>query len=102
MSPTNSALIETICQELAAAGTPITFTKIAERARISRTTLYRDQQLRAVIEEHKHRSHDPRTLASLTTEIGHLRTAIGALADRVRHQEERLRRLETNTRSKAN
>jgi Family of unknown function (DUF6262) len=102
MSPTNSALIETICQELAAAGTPITFTKIAERARISRTTLYRDPQLRAVIEEHKHRSHDPRTLASLTTEIGHLRTAIGALADRVRHQEERLRRLETNTRSKAN
>lgn len=102
MSPTNTALIETICQELAAAGTPITFTKIAERARISRTTLYRDPQLRAVIEEHKHRSHDPRTLASLTTEIGHLRTAIGALADRVRHQEERLRRLETNTRSKAN
>lgn len=100
MSPTNTALIETICQELAATGTPITFTKIAERARISRTTLYRDQQLRAVIEEHKHRSHDPLTLASITTEIGHLRTAIGALADRVRHQEERLRRLET--RRKAN
>lgn len=102
MSPTNTALIETICRELAANGMPITFTTIADRARISRTTLYRDPQLRAVIEEHKHRSHDPRTLASLTTEIGHLRTAIGALADRVRHQEERLRRLETNTRPKAN
>ena len=90
MTNANTALIETICRELTATGNPITFTTIAERARISRTTLYRDPQLRAVIEEHKHRSHDPRTLTSITTEIGHLRTAVGALADRVRHQEERL------------
>jgi Family of unknown function (DUF6262) len=102
MTPTNISLIETICRELAANGTPITFTTIADRARLSRTTLYRDPQLRAVIEEHKHRSHDPRTLASLTTEIGHLRTAVSALADRVRHQEERLRRLETSGPRKAN
>ena len=102
MTNTNTTRIETICRELTANGTPITFTTIAERAGISRTTLYRDPELRAVIEEHKHRSHDPRTLASLTTEIGHLRTAIAALADRVRHQEERLRRLETPNRRQAN
>lgn len=102
MTNTNTALIETICRELTATGIPITFTAITARAGISRTTLYRDPQLRAVIEEHKHRSHDPRTLTSLTTEIGHLRTAVGALADRVRHQEERLRRLETPSRRKAN
>lgn len=102
MTPTNTALIETICQKLTATGTPITFTTIAERSGISRTTLYRDPQLRAVIEEHKHRSHDPRTLTNLTTEIGHLRTAVSTLADRVRHQEERLRRLETPRHRKAN
>jgi hypothetical protein len=54
--PTNLALIETICRELAAGGEPIKFTTVAERARISRTTLYRDPELRAVIEEHRHRS----------------------------------------------
>lgn len=99
---TNLALIETTCRELAATGQPITFTAIAARARISRTTLYRDPELRTIIEEHRHRSHDPRTLASLTTEIGHLRTALTALADRVRNQEERIRRLETTTRRQAN
>ncbi len=97
---TKPALIETTCAELAAANEPITFTAVAQRTGISRTTLYRDPELRALIEEHKHRSHDPRTLTSLTAEIGHLRTALTALADRVRHQEERLRRLET--RRKAN
>jgi hypothetical protein len=86
--------IETICQQLAADGQPVTFPAVAAAARTSRTTLYRDPELRAVIEEHRQRIHDPRTLAGLTAEIDHLRTALGALADRVRHQEERLRRLE--------
>lgn len=99
---TNITLIETVCHQLAASHEPITFTTIAERTAISRTTLYRDPQLRAIIEEHRHRSHDPRTLAGLTTEIGHLCTALAALADRVRHQEERLRQLETPAHRKAN
>src|SRR4051812_45690111 len=72
----NITRIETICRELTASGEPIAFTTIAERSGISRTTLYRDEQLRAVIEEHRHRSHDPRTLASLTNEIAHLRAAV--------------------------
>ena len=100
----NLAIVETACRDLITGGTAITFTTIAERTGISRNTLYRNHQLRAVIEEHRHQSHDPRTLTSLTTEIAHLRTAVQALADRVRHQEERLRRLETVTppRRKAN
>ena len=98
----NLATVEAACRDLAAASHPITFTTIAERTGISRTTLYRNHQLRAVIEEHRHHSHDPRTLTGLTTEIAHLRTAVQALADRVRHHEERLRRLETPRRRKAN
>jgi len=90
--------IETICQQLTTDGQPITFPAVAAAAEVSRTTLYRNPELRAVIEEHRHRSHDPRTLTSTITEIDHLRTALNALADRVRHQEERLRRLEQPTR----
>lgn len=86
--------IETICQQLTADDHAITFPAVATAAGISRTTLYRDPDLRAVIEEHRHRSHDPRTLTNITAEIDHLRTALNALADRVRHQEERIRRLE--------
>jgi len=74
----NLATVEAACRDLAAAGHPITFTTIAERTGISRTTLYRNHQLRAVIEEHRHHSHDPRTLTGLTTEIAHLRTAVQA------------------------
>jgi Family of unknown function (DUF6262) len=96
------ATVESLCQTLAATGEAITFTTIAERTGISRTTLYRNPQLRAVIEEHRHHSHDPRTLTGLTAEIGHLRTAVEVLADRVRHHEERLRRLEAPRRRKAN
>ncbi len=92
---TNSLeLVESACVELVNNGTPITFTAIAEHTGISRTTLYRNPQLRAVIEEHRHHSHDPRTLTGLAAEIGHLRTGLEAIADRIRQQEERLRRLE--------
>ena len=99
----NLATVEAACRDLTAAGHPITFTTIAERTGISRTTLYRNHQLRVIIEEHRHHSHDPRTLTGLTAEIAHLRTAVEALADRVRHQEEQLRRLQTRTlRRKAN
>ncbi|MEA2002471.1 MAG: DUF6262 family protein [Actinomycetota bacterium] len=96
-------LVETACTELANQGTAITFTAIATHTGISRTTLYRNPQLRAVIEDHRHHSHNPRTLTGLVAEISHLRTALEAIADRVRQQEERLRRLETRQpRRKAN
>jgi hypothetical protein len=99
---TRVATVERACRDLAGTGQPITFTTIAERTGISRTTLYRNPQLRAVVEEHRHHSHDPRTLNGLTAEIAHLRAALEALADRVRHHEERLRRLETPRRRKTN
>ena len=98
----NLAAVETVCTELAASGTPITFTMIAERTGISRTTLYRNTELRAVIDDHRHHTHDRRTLTGLTTEIVYLRVAIEAIADRVRHQEQRLRRLEPTHHHKTN
>ena len=91
----NLELVETACTELANNGAAITFTAIATHTGISRTTLYRNPQLRAVIEDQRSHSHDRRTLTGLAAEISHLRTGLEAIADRIRQQEERVRRLET-------
>jgi hypothetical protein len=92
------AKIERTCTDLLQRGEPVTFTSVAASAGISRTTLYRDQTLRTVVEEHRMRSHDPRTMTGLISEVSHLRTAVEALADRVRHHEEQLRRLDRTRR----
>jgi xanthine/CO dehydrogenase XdhC/CoxF family maturation factor len=98
-APETLARIERTCAELLQEGEPVTFTTVAPVAGISRTTLYRDQALRMVVEEH--RTHSHRTLSGLVSEIGHLRTAVEALAERVRRHEEQLRRLELPPRRKA-
>ena len=91
---TNIETVETACARLAHKGEAITFTAIAEHTGISRTTLYRNPQLRAIIEEHRHNTHDRHTITGLATQIAHLRTGLEALADRIRNHEERLRHLE--------
>jgi hypothetical protein len=99
-SPETVARIEHICAQLREEGQPVTFTVVAARAEISRTSLYRDGTLRAVIEEHRHHSRDPHSLSTLRTEVAHLRDAIEALAERVRHHEEQLRRLNRTRRTR--
>jgi hypothetical protein len=100
---TNLEAVETACGHLADNGQAITFTAIADHTGISRTTLYRNPQLRAIVEEHRSHSHDRHTLTGLGAEIAHLRTGLEALADRVRNHEERLRHLEgRQPRRKAN
>lgn len=100
MTSDNLARVEAACLDLHADGRPVTFTAVADRTGISRTTLYRNHTLRAVIEEHRRHSRDPRTLTGLTAEISHLRTAVEAIAGRVREHEERIRRLEPKPRRK--
>jgi AcrR family transcriptional regulator len=86
--------VEAACAQLAAAGQPVTFAEIAARAQISRTTLYRRADLRAVIEEHRARGRDATTLSVLAIQIDQLRRSLEAVAARVRRHEETLRRLE--------
>ena len=86
--------VETACAELAAAGQPVTFAEIAARAQISRTTLYRRPDLRAVVEEHRTRGQDASTLTGLSVQIDQLRRSLEALAAKVRRHEEAIRRLE--------
>ena len=85
---------EAACAELAAAGQPVTFREVATRAQISRTTLYRRADLRAVVDEHRARGHDATTLSGLTVQIDQLRRSLEAVAANVRRHEEQLRRLE--------
>jgi Family of unknown function (DUF6262) len=86
--------VEHACADLARAGQPVTFTAIAAIAGLARATLCRNLQVRAVIDEHRARQAEARTLSGLAAEITHLRTALEAVAGNVRQHEERIRRLE--------
>ncbi len=88
------ARVERALRGLAAADQPVTFTAVAEHAGLARATLYRNPTLRALVEEHRLSQVDTRTLSGLSTEIGHLRTALETIAERVRGHEERIRQLE--------
>jgi Family of unknown function (DUF6262) len=88
------APVEAACAELAAAGQPITFADVAARAQISRTTLYRRTDLRAVVDEHRARGQDATLLSSLTIQLSQLHHSLEAIAAKVRRHEETLRRLD--------
>lgn len=90
--------IERACAQLHHDGQAVTFTAVAARTGLGRTTLYRDPTIRAVIEEHRHRTATSGTLAGLTDQIATLRAAVDALATLVRRHEEQLRRLAARNR----
>jgi ATP-dependent protease HslVU (ClpYQ) peptidase subunit len=85
--------VEDACAQLVLTGQPVTFDAVADRADLGRATLYRNPELRAVIEEHRNRGREAHTLSGLAGEIAHLRTAVEALAATVRRHEDELRRL---------
>jgi len=88
------ARTEAACAGLSAAGQPVTFAKVAARTQISRTTLYRRPDLRAVIEEHRSRGQNASTLTGLAVQIEQMRRSLEAVAAKVRRHEETIRRLE--------
>ena len=61
--------------------------------RIGRATLYRDPALRALVDGQRHDAASAGTLTGLAGDIAALRTAIKAVAARVRHHEEQIRQL---------
>jgi Family of unknown function (DUF6262) len=99
MSPERRRQVEDACAELLLAGQPVTFDAVATTTGLGRATLYRNPDLRAVIEEHRARGREAHTLTGLSTEIEHLRIALGELAANVRRHEEELRRLRRQSRT---
>lgn len=94
MNPTSRlAAVERACTDLRRDGRAITVTAIAAATGISRTSLYRQPDIRAVIDEHRHRHAHDAPLAGITDEIATLRTVVEELAERVRNHETQLRRL---------
>ncbi|TDD07764.1 hypothetical protein E1292_12810 [Nonomuraea deserti] len=87
--------VEKACAQLHRDGQPVTFIAVAHLTGLGRTTLYRSATLRAVIEENRRRAATNGTLTGLLDEIRTLQTALEAVAARVRHHEEQLRRLTT-------
>lgn len=83
--------VERACADLAHDGRRVTFAAIATATGLSRSTLYRNAALRAIVEQHQHTTDGP--LRPLTDEIATLRAAVNSLADRVRSHDEQLRRL---------
>ena len=57
--------VERICAQLLQAHQQVTFTAVAQLAGIARATLYRDPELRAVIDEHRTRQAEACTLSGL-------------------------------------
>jgi AcrR family transcriptional regulator len=90
--------VEAACAALAAEGRPITFAAVADRSNVSKTTLYRRPDLRAVVEEHRSQGRDANTLSGLTVQVDQLRHSLEAVAAKVRRHEETLRRLERQRR----
>lgn len=85
--------VEDACAAIILAGQPVTFDDVAAHTGLGRATLYRNPDLRRIIEEHRARGREAHTLSGLTTEIAHLRIALDAIAATVRRHEEELRRL---------
>lgn len=72
MSKNRLLRVEQVCADLATTGHRVTFTAVAEATRIAGASLYRNKQLRAVIDEYRTRQTDARTLTDLVTEVAHL------------------------------
>jgi hypothetical protein len=92
MTSTTLNQIERACADLARHGHPITITAVAGHAGISRSTIYRNPELRAIIDHHRHTAPDS-SITAITDELATLRQAVQTLADTVRQHDVQLRRL---------
>jgi hypothetical protein len=92
--------VEQACTDLAAAAQPVTFTAVATRAHVGRATLYRNPELRALVEEHRARAREAHTLSGLASEVAQLRTGLEAVATTVRRHDQAIRRLQRATRKR--
>ena len=93
MTQTPTERVRAACEQLLAAGLDVTFTAVAQASGISRSTCYRDRDLRALIDTYRSRHGDMLTLTGLANRLDNLTQTLEAVAAKVRRQEEELRAL---------
>jgi hypothetical protein len=76
--------VESACAELAATGQPITFSEVATRAQVGRTTLYRRTDLRGIVGEPRAQGQDATLLSSVAIQLGQFHHSLEAIAAKVR------------------
>ncbi len=84
--------VERACTDLVSDGQRITFAAVAARTGLARSTLYRNQTLRALVEHHRRTEHHD-TIIAITDELTTLRTAVETLAAKVRRHDTQIRQL---------
>jgi transposase-like protein len=91
MTPTLNT-IERACIDLSLTGEDITITAVAQRVGIARSTIYRNQTYKKIIDKHRLRTPDE-GITAITEEIATLRSSITTLATTVRRHETQIRHL---------
>jgi AcrR family transcriptional regulator len=94
MSDDRPARVEQACVDLIAAGMDITVEAVAARAGIGRATIYRHGELNAIVQEQRRHGEEALTLTGLAVQLDQLRRSLEAVAAKVRHHEELLRKLD--------
>lgn len=97
MTPDLTTRVEQACHDLAATGSPVTFSAVADLSGIARATLYRRPELRAVVQEQRRITRETLTLSGLAIQLDQLRLGLEAVAAKVRQHEEELRKLRRNS-----
>lgn len=92
MSDDRAALVEQACRALLDEGAAITVDAVATRTGIGRATIYRHGELNAIVQEHRRHGEDALTLTGLAVQLDQLRRSLEAVAVKVRHHEELLRK----------
>ena len=94
------AKIDLSCREIIEEDQVVTFTEVARRAHVTRNSLYRNPELRQVVEEYRSVSRSSHTFIELSAQLEELRRNVELIADKVRHHEEQIRRLSRATETK--
>jgi hypothetical protein len=93
IEPTLLSRVEDALRAIEQGGSRLTFVAVAQRAGVSRTSLYRPA-LRALVEERRSRGREACTLTSLSSDLARLHGSLADVVSQLCQQQARLRRLE--------
>jgi hypothetical protein len=100
MKQTLADQVDHTCQELTRRQMPITFAAVAESLGISRSTLYRNPGLRALVDASRQRDRASElTVSGVAVQVDQLRLVVETMAATLRRHETVLKRLDSTSTS---